>query len=635
MKKICFLFLLVVLSFAASSQNPYDLASVPDTFKKKANVIVHLENINLEVESLDRAVVRIKRVFTVLSEEGRQALFFNEATSKTVQLDNVDIKVYDKTGKQVGKYKKKDLTTVAYGEGLIDDGYITYLRITPPSYPVTVEYNYDQVLKTTLFLPDFYLISPKEAVMQASYTARIPQDFKIRYKAKFTNIQPVISSEGKYQTYQWAVKNLAPIEYEAGGESGGSRLPHISIQSLQFSHFGYKGDLSSWKTFGNWINELCKDLEELPQERQDFFKQLVKDAPDEREKVRRVYDYLQDNFRYVSIQLGIGGYKPFSAKFTDEKKYGDCKALSYYMKCALQSVGIRSHVAVINAEYNREPVDPDFPTNKFNHMILCVPGKKDSIWLECTSQTAEFGQLGSFTENRNALLITETGGALVATPRSEARANIFETHTLVKIDNDLSAITETKIKTTGEYSELIAAILKENIDDQKRAIVGYLGYKQPDDFEFVSKSSHEALLKLAIRKINEFNAGTKFFIGPRINKMWTSKLPVYEKRTQDFYFHHPFHQSDTTVMVLPAGFTVDALPKEKELKCDYGYYKASSWFNQAENSVYTATTLVLNKHKILAKDYGRVKTFFDDVVQDDAQRLVIKGTPGSGEKKAF
>ncbi|WP_315822799.1 hypothetical protein [Paraflavitalea speifideaquila] len=48
-------------------------------------------------------------------------------------------------------------------------------------------------------------------------------------------------------------------------------------------------------------------------------KDLVKDAKDDREKARIIYDYLQKNFRYVSIQLGIGGWRSLSADFTDQK----------------------------------------------------------------------------------------------------------------------------------------------------------------------------------------------------------------------------------------------------------------------------------------------------------------------------
>ncbi len=632
------IFLAACLSSAAimNAQGPYSLENIPDSIKKNATVITHNEQMELGIESPEKAVLKVKKVFTVVNEEGRGALVFNKYTSPYTKLDEVEIRVYDKMGKLVSKHKKKDLTTVAYGEGLVTDGFITYFEIPAPSYPVTVEYNYEQVYKTTLIIPDFRFINPKEAVIQSSYTAKIPAGLNIRYKAMQTNIQPVITKEGSLTVYHWSVKNLPPVEDEAGSVDYSFRFPHVSMVVDQFSHYGYKGDFSSWKTFGNWIRELNKGMDELNPERKQFFNNLVKDATTEKEKIRLIYQFLQNNFRYVSIQLGIGGMKSFPAKFTDEKKYGDCKALSFYMKAALNSVGINSNVALINAQYNQAPVDPDFPKNGFNHMILCVPGKQDSVWLECTSNTAEFGQLGSFTENRNALLITDKGGVLVPTPKSRAESNLFLTHTVVKMDNDLSALTETRMTTSGEYSEMLSYFIKENRDDLKTLLVKYLGYKQPDDFLMTRENEKEFVLKLSLRKVPEFNAGSKFFLNPRISKISTTILPVYENRKLDFYFEHPYEKKDTTVLVLPQGFTVDVLPKEKNIKSDYASYHSSSWLNEKENAVYTATTLVLEKHKILAKDYNKVKSFFDEVIQDDAQRLVIKGTVGQPqEKRAF
>ena len=139
-------------------------------------------------------------------------------------------------------------------------------------------------------------------------------------------------------------------------------------------------------------------------------------------------------------------------------------------------------MAIINAQYNEEPVDPAFPANNFNHVILCVPGQKDSIWLECTSNTASFAELGTFTENRNALLITENGGVLVPTPKSRSAANTASTKTVITIAGDFSAESETRIETTGSFRENIDDVLKEKKDRQKEVVVYAMGFKQPDDF---------------------------------------------------------------------------------------------------------------------------------------------------------
>lgn len=639
--RLKFLSLVLAISSIAGAQNiSYDLSGVHDSLKKKADMIMQYENIEVNIENLNKAIIKTKQVFTVISAEGRSNLRFVEYNTSYSSLGDVEIKVFDKLGKQVNKYKKKDLTVQAIGDQFIDDVYASYINISAPSYPVTIEAEYEQVLKSTLALPDFKFMAHKTSVLESNYTIRIPKDISLRHRSRHIKLDPLVQEEGNRKIFKWSIKNMAAKEYEEGSVDYSVAFPYVQVITEQFSHYGHKGDMSTWNGFGKWISQLYKGLDELDMERQQFFRELVKDAPDEEEKIRRIYDYLQKNFRYVSIQLGIGGLQPFSASFTDQKKYGDCKALSNYMKAALKTVGIKSHVAIINAEYNKEPADPAFPANTFNHVILCVPGNKDSIWLECTSNTAAFGELGNFTENRNALLITEDGGVLVPTPKSRSSANQFQTFTSIKLENDLSAITDTRMSVLGEFRGMMFSLIKNNKDDQKLGIIRVLGYKQPDDFELMKDpgKNNSYSLKMAIRKVPEFSSGSKFFISPRIHKVWGSKMPASEQRNLDFYFPFPFILSDTTVMVLPNGFTVEALPKEKTLKCGYGSYHFSTWHNVQENAVYSSTTLVLDKYKILAKDYNEVKNFFDEVLKDDSQRLVVKGTPGAPapvEKKAF
>jgi hypothetical protein len=635
MYKFLFSLLLCGAISATTGAQPVNLAGIPEELKNKASVIVHLDNTEIEVESLDKATVKVHRIYTVLNEDGKSDLRFSEYTTRFISLEDAEIKVYDASGKQVARYKKKDLNMISTGEGLIEDGYMVYYRIQALSYPVTVDVKYEQKLKSTLFLPDFRFIAPKQAIVEANFSVKIPNTISLRFKAKNTTVQPEVTDDGKDKFYKWTVKNLSPIEYEEGSVAARDRYPQVIVVTDQFSHYGYKGDLSTWKTFGSWIRDLYNGLDVLPPERQQFFAGLVKDAPNEREKIRRVYDYLQHNFRYVSIQLGIGGLQPFSADFTDKKKYGDCKGLSNYMKAALKCVGIKSYIAIINAEYNSEPVDPGFPANEFNHVIVCVPNQPDSIWLECTSSSAEFGVLGTFTENRNALLITDDGGILVQTPKSRADENTISSVTTVAMEDDLSALAETKFRTKGAFSELVNEIVKDNKDDQKMAIVNYFGYKQPDDFllEKDEKDPSNFVLKLAIAKVPEFNAGNKLFISPRMYKIWSRALPKAENRKLDFYFRYPFVKDDTTIYKFPSSMHPDVLPKETVMRCDYADYRTKYWYNEKENAIYAATRFKLTQHKIPVSDYPTVKKFFDDLAQDDAQKFVIQKS--AGEKKAF
>jgi hypothetical protein len=256
-----------------------------------------------------------------------------------------------------------------------------------------------------------------------------------------------------------------------------------------------------------------------------------------------------------------------------------------------------------------------------------VPQAKDSIWLECTSKTTDFGVLGTFTENRNALLITENGGVLVATPSSKPADNKLDVSTIVSLQPDGSGKTVTLFNSTGEYKENFGEMLEEKKDDQKESIVYGLGFRQPDEFVFAKKGEAGSLsteLEMKLEKIPEFMAGNKMFISPRMYKLCASRLPKAENRKYDYFFHSPYQKTDTTVLQLPEGFVVDALPQGKELKCRYASYATKYWYDESKKSIYSTTTLALNQLRIPVADYAEVKKFFEDVVQDDAQRIVIK-----------
>ena len=628
MKNIFCFILCSSVCFGLFSQTvSYDLSTLPDSLKKNANVVVQFENYVFNVEDINNASLNARSIYTVVNDEGRYALRFSEYTTRFMELTDVDLKVFDAHGKLVSKHKKKEMVTQAMGEGLIEDGYVTRLNINASNYPVTIDLSYEMKYKGTLFYPPYHIVFPEMSVLQSTYTARVPSSLDLRYKAKNIKLEPEKKDDGKTKTYTWQVRNFVPMEDEEGGAEFNDRYPVIEFAPNKFSIYGHPGDLSSWQQYGVWLKQLYNGLDVLPEDRKAFFTNLVRDAKDDREKIRMIYEYLQKNFRYVSIQLGIGGLKPFSAKFTDEKKYGDCKGLSNYMKAALNSVGIQSNIAIINAGYNSMPVDPGFPQQGFNHVILCVPQKKDSIWLECTSSTIDFAELSTFTENRYALLITESGGVLVPTPPSKPGSNLQSTVTTIALQEDGSANTETIFKSRGEFKERMNELLKSKTDEQKEGIVMGLSFKQPDNFEITKRddpTDFVTQLKMEIEKVPDFTAGSKVFLSQRIYKIWNRKMPKAENRKLDYYFRFPFELNDTTIYVLPAGYKTDVLPAPKELKTEFSTYMSKSWYDEARRSIYTSVQITLKHHIIPATKYAEVKKFFDDILINDGQKIVVK-----------
>src|SRR4030095_10428448 len=442
-KPILFTFFTLLVLFVWSQTISYNLSAIPDSIKKDAKVIVQTENQIFTIEDINDATLYVHKIYTVVNEDGKDELDFFVTTSKFKSLSDAELKVYDANGKQISKHKKKEMTTHAMGEGLVDDGYVTFYIVNTSNYPVTIDLEYELKFKGTLFYPSFEILTPGTGVIQSSFAAKVPVGLDLRYKESNIKLSPAIKDDGKIKSYTWTVNNLAPFEYEEGAVSYENRYPSIVLAPNKFKMEDYEGDMTSWKSFGMWYASLKKGIDVLPEDKKIFFREMVSGAKNDREKAKIIYEYLQKNFRYVSIQLGIGGFKPFPATFTESKKYGDCKGLSNFMQAALDGVGIKSYQALINRQSNGLPVDPDFPYNRFNHVILLVPLKEDSVWLECTSSSLDFGSLDVSTENKNALLITENGGVLISTPSSSPHSNIFSAYSKIMLNEDGSGIMET------------------------------------------------------------------------------------------------------------------------------------------------------------------------------------------------
>ena len=618
----------LILPACFSQTNIYDASTIPDSLLKNAHSVKREEIMNFEVKDIDFARLSVHRVYTVLDAEGADVLFFVKGSDEFTKLVDAEIKVFDAHGKPVNRYKMKEMRSQGTGEGLVIDGQVYYFRVAAPSYPITVEYDYDVKYKGTLNYPDYQIQVPEQSVENSSYTVSVPANLDLKYKAQQINLRPDISTSGKTKTYVWQAKNLAAVEDEEGCANYESSYPAILLSPNKFSMDGHEGDLSSWKNFGEWYADLAKGSINLSDETKSFLQQMVKDAKTDKQKIDILYRYLQKNYRYVSIQLGIGGYKPFDASFVDAKKYGDCKALSNYMQAMLAAVGITSYQALINAEYDKEPVDPAFPHNSFNHVILCVPGKTDTTWLECTSTATAPGVLGSFTENRNALLVTPQGGVLVPTPKSKPSENTFHLYTKVNIADDASGVSKSVMQSKGEYKEEIQEyVANEKKDDQKDYLVKRLGFLQPDQFDITTdqkEDSAKTSFDLTIEKVPEFTAGSKMFLNPRIYKIWSFSLPEISKRTKSYYFPYPFIKTDTTVYQLPEDYTVESLPAAFQKKFAYGSFSTKYTYDEKANAITSVAFLELSKNVIPPSEFEDAHKFFSNVIKEYTQKIVVK-----------
>ncbi|MBC7849768.1 MAG: DUF3857 domain-containing protein [Chitinophagaceae bacterium] len=629
-KTIFFLPLIIAAMFASAQSKPqYAISLIPDSLKTGVNSVIREQTTSIIIKKPGKAVSSIRKVVSVLNEKAESELVFYEFFDRFRKIDDIEINIYDATGKYMKKSRKRDLHTESAGDGgsLIEDSKVIYAQLRTGYYPLTIEINYDIIYEGFLELLDFYPQTAEQSIQLKTYSITSDANNSIRYKNYRCDLKPTKTANGAMITNLWQVKNVKPFEKEPG--SAEDDVPRIRVSPTLFEMDDYPGDMTSWDSYGRWIVTLNNKINILPEDSKKFYRELVKNASSEREKVAILYQHLQDNYRYVSIQLGIGGHRPFPASFTEKKKYGDCKGLSNLMYAMLDAVNIRSHYTVINAGRKRTAADPSFPEDMFNHIILCVPQAKDTIWLECTSRTQPFATLGTFTENRHGVLVTEKGGVLAATPKSKAAANVMHSTSFVKMGEDGSGVVTVDIDHSGEFSDISDFMLNGEEQNKKNYLINHVGFKQPDYLQISKKAKQESKAytlhyDMEFEKVPEFSAGSKHFMNPRMYKFWSDALPKSEKRQSDYYLDFPLIQSDSTIYELPDGFIADNLPKAATLTSSLAKYESSYSFDAQKKQLITYCKLQIDYHIISPAKYDEMARFFSDVIKEQQQKIVVK-----------
>lgn len=368
----------------------------------------------------------------------------------------------------------------------------------------------------------------------------------------------------------------------------------------------------------------------MPDERTQKIKQLIAGINDDREKVKTLYKFLQQNTRYISIQLGIGGWQPFNASYVAQKGYGDCKALTNYMYSLLKAVGIRSNYCLVSAgdDTKNHQLMEDFPSSQFNHVILCVPFAKDSMWLECTSQILSAGYMGEFTGNRKALLIDEEGGSkVVSTPRYNLKDNLQ----IRSVKGAISAEGDLRVKVNTAY----VGMQQDNIhgmlnylskDKVKKVLNERLNLSTYDINDFKYSEHHNNLPEieeqLDIRVSNYATvSGKRLFVTPNLLNRSDSRFAEDEERLYDFVFDYEYRDVDTVEIEIPAGYSLEALPQDVVLKNKFGLYSSS--VKLVNNTLYYLRIREQYAGRFAAKDKEELSKYFEALYKADRSRVVL------------
>ncbi len=626
--KYFFLGVLIMCCFCVKAQN-YNVTLIPDSLKENANAVKRFEELRVIIKDEGRAVIKHKYAITILNEAADEYAEYSNSYRKMESLHDIDGNLYDAAGKKLKNVKKKDIADRSDdGSSLASDSRTKHHNFYWRNYPYTIEYEDEQDLDGIFFLPYWWpQDDEKYAIQQSSYIVETPVNYILNYKQFNYTAKPNITNSGKSTVYTWQVANQKAIMSEYFQPSWQTITTAVYVAPKNFSIGGYNGDMSSWQNLGKFIVELNKNRDALPDNIKQDIHRIADTVKTTEQKVTLLYQYLQNNTRYISIQLGIGSWQPFDASYVATKKYGDCKALSNYMKSILKEAGISSNYVLITSGAGRRGLWEDFPSPYFNHAILCVPNGKDSIWLECTSQTESAGFMGSFTGNRKALLIADDGGHVVSTPTYTSTDNLQlrKVQAAIDADGNLDAMVHTTF--TGIQEELQHSLMYDATKEQRERYlnnaINLPTYKvEKNEYKEEKKRIPVINEDLHITSPNYASiTGKRLFIRPNLFNKITTKLSIDSLRRYDITFKSSYKDVDSLTIAVPAGYSLEAMPKDISLNSKFGTY--SIRFVIKDNTIAVLRTDERSAATFPSTDYDELVKFFDAMYKADRSQVVF------------
>jgi hypothetical protein len=272
-------------------------------------------------------------------------------------------------------------------------------------------------------------------------------------------------------------------------------------------------------------------------------------------------------------------------------------------------------------------IESNFVSMQGNHMILTIPNGGENIFLECTSQDAPFGFLGTFTDDRDVLVIKPDGGEIVHTQEyiDKYNSQFSLGNYSLTANGDLSGKIEI-VSQGSQYSqkEPIENLQPKEKEEHYKQYWNTINNLKINILTFLNdKSSVSFTEKAEISAVNYGNllAGKMMFAINAYNQ-YAGGIKRIRNRKNPFEIQRGFSDSDEITVSLPREFSIEFLPSNFELKSKFGVYK-TEFIKTEGNTIVYKRSLFIKKGLYSNTEYDEYRLFIEQVSRNDNAKIIL------------
>ncbi|TAN60579.1 DUF3857 domain-containing protein [bacterium] len=486
-------------------------------------------------------------------------------------------------------------------------------------YKVIIESKGSQIKNA--FWKELYFI-PKAPVKLYRATFIFSKKLGIQYKEFNLTHKPKITHGRADITYAWEMRD-AYDDSKAEDYVPPPRIEDV-IEGVEFS------SIKSWKDISNWYYALVQKNLRITPDIESAAGKAIAGKVALKDKTRAILEYIQDNFRYVSMSLGQYSLEPHPTDEVFKNKYGDCKDLALLCVAMFKVAGIESNVALFQDEFSITDPKHDLPMpTLFDHVIVLVKDEKGgSFFVDPQLKGFDIGEYPLYYQNAYTFVITQEGGRFERLPMFSQQRTYARKDINTVINSDGSALSEITSLWTLDDSIETREEMKGLDNTQKEDLYQRLNAMLADGGEVLERrwenfDSRYGRLKsyIKVRRRDAYLVSDGMIV---LDIAGYQRAIEFTKDKRDNSIFYPGNICDETITTYqtPKGFRALSIPKDFEK--DIGFFSVKREYRRDKDKVIIREISRHKRIEVPKEEYPKIKEFFDKLPRDTQQRIVLR-----------
>lgn len=489
-------------------------------------------------------------------------------------------------------------------------------------------------IKKTTLDPHYFTsihFMESELIQNQVISVKVPSWMKLELKEfNFAgyNIQKSVNTQGDYTVYTYSMKDIPAIKRESASPGLTYYAPHLLVMTKSAdTKEGKQVYFATLKDQYAWYRKLVLAVGNDTKSVKEKAEEITAGLTTTNDKVKAVYQWIQDNIRYIAFEDGIAGFKPEKAQEVLRKKYGDCKGMANLTTEMLRSLGIdarRCWIGTRHLAYNYST--PSLSVD--NHMIAAWMNAGKPVFLDATEKYIGMGEVAERIQGRETLIEDGDNYILTKVPEvTHLQNTAIEKRVLTIEGANLKGHVTQSWK--GENKEwLLAGLNSIKQEKQETALKRYLSEGKTNfevkDLKIDNLNNYNKDLKVEYDivwkdAVTEFGAESYLEIDNR-RSLESFKLDT-AKRKLAYWFDFKNHLILDTEINLPANKTASELPAPFKVQRE-GYSFSGSYTVSAQKLNYRCE-IILQQSEIRPEQFQQWNADIDQLKNFYNHQIVL------------